>query len=568
MTPHPQEIICPPFLSMRTGGQILVDQFLIHGVEHIFCVPGESYLPALDALRDVPIELTVCRQEGGVAMMAEAYGKLTGRPGVAFVTRGPGATNAAAGIHIAQQDSTPLVLLVGQVARSMRDRDAFQEVDYQTFFRGMAKWVGEVMCPKRLPEYVARAFTIASSGRPGPVVLSLPEDVLSESAVCEDGRPYTVAEASPPSAAQLASVISYLHKAEAPIILVGGSGWSPEACGQLVAFSEAMACPVVCSLRRQMLFPHNHPHYVGDLGSAPNPALVKRVKEADVLLLIGGRLSEVPSQDYTLLPIPNPGKTLIHVHPDVSELGRVYQPTVALAVTPRTFMVGVSAASLPTPSAHLETYVRDMRHSYENWSTPHSLPVTAPDFVSLNAVVAHVASVLPKDGVVCTGAGNYTLWVNRYFPFSAYGSQIAPTCGFMGYSLPAAVAIKRCAPHRTVVAFAGDGCFLMNGQEFATAVHYNLPFVVLVVDNGMYGTIRMHQERSYPGRVCATTLSNPDFAALARAYGGYGERVEKTEEFASSFARALESGKPALLHLLVDPNQITPTETLSALRGP
>ena len=546
----------------RTGGQILVDQLTLHGVDHIFCVPGESYLAALDALHDADINVTVCRQEGGAAMMAEAYGKLTGRPGICFVTRGPGATNASPGIHIAKQDSTPMILFVGQIERGMREREAFQELDYRAAFGPLAKWATEVDDPARFPEIVSRAFHVATSGRPGPVVIALPEDVLTEMAEVADAPRYQVVETHP-SLGQMAELQKLLHGAERPVVLLGGSRWSETAVQRFVRFAERFELPVACTFRRQMLFPADHPSYIGDLGLGVNPKLLGRIKEADLILMVGGRLSEIPSQGYTLLDIPNVRQKLVHVHPDPSELGRVYSPHLAINASPVAFTAALEGvhppASLPwsegTKAAH---------EAYLAWSNPKA--IRHPGAFQMGEAMAHLRETLPPDTIFCNGAGNFATWVHRFWPFRRYGTQLAPTSGSMGYGLPAAVGAKRIRPGTPVVVFAGDGDFLMNGQEFATAVQYDLPILVILLDNGMYGTIRMHQEREYPGRVSATTLKNPDFAAYAKAFGGHGERVERTEEFAPALERALASGKPAILHCLLDPEAITPAMSLSQIR--
>jgi acetolactate synthase I/II/III large subunit len=547
----------------RTGGQILIDQLVQHGVEHVFCVPGESYLAALDALHDAPIEVTVCRQEGGAAMMAEAHGKLTGRPGVCFVTRGPGATNASAGVHIAQQDSTPMILFVGQIERGARGRDAFQEVDYSATFRSLAKWATEIDDPARIPEIVLRAFHVATSGRPGPVVIALPEDMLLETAHALDPYPFKPVHTFV-GQEQLDELHSRLTAAERPVVILGGSGWDARAVDDFVHFAERFGLPVAVSFRRQMLFPATHPNFVGDLGLGPNPKLVARVANADLILLVGGRLSEVASQGYSLLRIPSPAQTLIHVHADAGELGRVYQPTLAIHATPRVFAGALGGLVSPTAPARWSARTRAARTEYEEWSAPGA--IRSPGRMQMAQVIEFLQRELPSDAIMCNGAGNYASWLHRFFRFTQFGTQLAPTCGSMGYGVPAAVAAKRLHPERAVVAFAGDGCFLMHGQEFATAVQHDLPIIVVVVDNGMYGTIRMHQEKSYPGRVSATQLRNPDFAQYATAFGGHGERVETAEEFGAAWRRAVASRKPAILHCLIDPEAITPTTTLSGLR--
>lgn len=548
--------------SVRTGGQILVDQLIVHGVDHLFCVPGESFLAALDALHDAPINVTVCRQEGGAAMMAEAHGKLTGRPGICFVTRGPGATNASPGLHIARQDSTPLILFVGQVGRGMREREAFQELDYRAVFGSIAKWATEVDDPARLPELVSRAFHVATSDRPGPVVVALPEDMLTEAASVADAVPYEPVETHP-AQGQMAELQKLLAAAARPVAIIGGSRWSPAAVQRFARFAERFHLPVHTSFRRQMLFAADHPCYAGDLGIGPNPKLVARIKESDLILLVGGRLSEMPSQSYTLLEIPAPKQALVHVHPDPEEIGRVYRPHLAVNASPHAFSAAIEAVQ-PPQSIAWSGAAATAHEEYLAWSDPAR--VQHPGNLQMGPVMAHLRKTLPADTIVCNGAGNFSVWVHRFWPFRSYGTQLAPTSGSMGYGVPAAVGAKRLHPDRTVLCFAGDGDFLMNGQELATAVQYDLPIIVVILDNGMYGTIRMHQERHYPGRVSATALKNPDFAAYARAFGGHGERVERTEDFAPALDRALASGKPAILHCLIDPEAITPAATLSQIR--
>jgi acetolactate synthase-1/2/3 large subunit len=546
----------------RSGGQILVDQLLIHGVTDAFCVPGESYLAVLDALHDAAIRVTVCRQEGGAGMMAEAAGKITGRPGICFVTRGPGATNASPAIHIAKQDSTPMILFVGQIEQGMREREAFQEVDYRAAFGPIAKWATEIEDAARIPEILSRAFHVATSGRPGPVVIALPEDVLTDMAKVADARPFQPIETHP-SLLQTIDLQKRLWAAKSPIAILGGSRWSEQAVERFQRFAERFDLPVAVSFRRQMLFPADHRCFAGDLGIGPNPKLLARVKAADLVLMVGGRMSEMPSQAYTLFGIPDPGVPLVHVHPDASELGRVYAPALAINASPTGFCAALETVHPPQDipwagagdAAHAE---------YRAWSDPSSVAI--PGSLQMGEVMAHLNEALPADAIMCNGAGNYATWLHRFWPFRSWGGQAAPTSGSMGYGVPAAVGLKRLFPGREVVAFAGDGCFLMNGQEFATAVQYELPIIVLVIDNGMYGTIRMHQEREYPGRVSATALKNPDFAAYARAFGGHGETVRETAEFAPALARARASGKPAILHCLIDPEAITPARTLTQIR--
>lgn len=533
--------------NARTGGQILIDQLVAQGVERVTCVPGESYLAALDALHDSSIDVVICRAEGGAAMMAEAYGKLTGRPGICFVTRGPGSTNAAHGVHIAMQDSTPMILFVGQVDTGMREREAFQELDYKAVFGTMAKWAVEIDRPDRIPELVARAFRVALQGRPGPVVISLPENMLTETAAVADAPKVEPAQTWP-APSDLERLGAMLAGAKAPIVVLCGSAWTAEAAKGIACFAERFDLPVATSFRRASLFDADHSHYAGDLGIGPSPKLRDRFTGADVILLIGGRMSEMPSSSYTLLDIPVPSQKLIHVHPGSEELGRVYQPALAIQATPAAFAAAVESMK-PAAAPAWKGEAAKAHADYLAWTDK---PRELPGHFQYGEVVTWLRDRLPKDAIVCNGAGNYAGWIHRHHRFHAFDAQLAPTSGSMGYGVPAAVMAKRHHPDRVVVAFAGDGCFLMNGQEFATAVQYDAPLIVVVIDNAQYGTIRMHQERDYPGRVVGTQLKNPDFALYAKAFGGHGERVERTEDFAPAFERALASGKPAILHCLVD----------------
>ncbi|CAO3419723.1 thiamine pyrophosphate-binding protein [Azospirillum doebereinerae] len=547
---------------MKTGGQLIVEALEAQGVRRVFGVPGESYLAVLDALHDSPIEMVVCRHEGGAAMMAEAQAKLTGRPGICLVTRGPGATNAASGIHVAQQDETPLIVLVGQIERGMRGRDAFQEVDYGKLFGGMAKWVAEIDSADRVPEMISRAFHTAMAGRPGPVVLALPEDTLTEVADAV-AAPRAEAVESAPTPAQVAEFGRLLAKAERPLLVVGGSRWTEESVAALQGFAERFSLPVAVTFRRQMLFDHAHPLYAGDVGLGINPKLSALVADSDLLILLGDRFSEVPSQSYTLLGIPDPGKAVVHVHPGAEEIGRVHRPTLGVVATPGAFLDAVSHLAVP-PSPGWAARAETAHAAYEAWSTP---PDRIPGDVQMGAVMAWLNERLADDAVFTNGAGNYATWIHRFRRFRRFGTQAAPVCGSMGYGLPAAVAAKLEHPERDVLCFAGDGCFQMTGLEFGTAVQEGAAVLVLVIDNGMYGTIRMHQEREYPGRVSGTQLRNPDFAAFARSYGGHGETVERTEEFAPAFERARASGLPAIIHVKLDPEALTPTRTLSEIRA-
>ncbi|PHP67633.1 thiamine pyrophosphate-binding protein [Zhengella mangrovi] len=548
---------------MKTGGQLIVDCLEANGASHAYLVPGESFLAVLDALHDSSIRPVVCRQEGGAAMMADCQGRLTGQPGICFVTRGPGASNASAGVHIAAQDSTPMILFIGQIARGIREREAFQEVDYKRFFGDMAKWVAEIDDAARIPEFITRAYATATSGRPGPVVLVLPEDMLTDTVEAPAPLAFTPVETAP-SPAAMDALQGLLEKAERPFVILGGSGWTPDAVRHFQAAAEAWALPVGVSFRRQMLFDHLHPCYAGDVGISINPALARRVKEADLLLLIGGRMSEMPSQDYTILKSPYPDQTLVHVHASAEELGRVYRPALAIHAKPAAF--AEAFAALPAPSAPpVWADERPKAHAaYRTWSTP---PETGPGPVAMGPIMTHLEEVLPEDAILTNGAGNYATWLHRFHRFRRFATQGAPTSGSMGYGVPGAVAAKLLFPDRDVIAFAGDGCFQMTGQEFGTAMQHGANIIVLVVNNGIYGTIRMHQEREYPGRVSGTDMVNPDFAALARAYGAHGETVETTADFAPAFERARNAGKPSIIEIRLDPEALTVSRTLSDIRA-
>jgi len=545
----------------RSAAEVLVDQLVNNGVKHVSCVPGESYLGVLDAFYDRDIAVTVCRQEGGAAMMAEAVGKATGRPGICFVTRGPGATNATPGIHIAQQDSTPMILFVGQVDRQFREREAFQEIDCRAVFGSMTKWATEIDDAARLPEYLSRAFHAATSGRPGPVVLGLPSDMLKERVAVADALPAEPIEASP-GTAEMDRLAALLRAAERPLLILGGSRWNEAARTAVHGFAKRWQIPVATSYRRLPLFDPLHECYAGDLGLGPNPKLIQRVRAADLVILCGGRLGEIASQGYSLLDVPVPRTKLVHAYPGPEELGRVYQPHLAILATPARF--AASLAELAPPTAPAWRGEAEAAHAdYLAWS---EVPTEQPGTVNLGAVLVWLRENLPRDTILCNGAGNYAAWIHRFYRFRELATHIAPTSASMGYGVPAAVAMKRLYPGRTVLSVNGDGDFLMNGQEFATAVQYDLPLIAIVCDNRMYGTIRMHQEREFPGRVSGTELRNPDFAAYARAFGGFGVTVERTTDFPAAFRAAEASGQPAIIHLKIDPEAITPATTLAKIR--
>jgi acetolactate synthase-1/2/3 large subunit len=545
----------------RSGARILVDQLVVHGVDTAFCVPGESYIAVLDALRDAPIRLIVARHEAGAANMAEAYGKLTGRPGICFVTRAPGATHAATGIYTAFQDSTPLILFVGQVPLEHRGREAFQELDYSAAFGALTKLAIEVEAAEQFPEITARAFRTAVSGRPGPVVVALPEDVLSETADVEDAAQFSAARAAA-SGEDLARARDLLSAAERPLIVVGGGGWSPAAATDLQAFAEASALPVAASFRRQDYIDNTSPSYAGALTIGHDASLARRLRDADLLLVIGSRLGDIATRGYTTLEPPRTPQTFVHVHADPEELGRVFQPDLPIAAGSTEFLAAARALA-PIDGSHRADWT-ESAHADFLASLQHK---RGPGELDLGDVMQHLREHLPDDAILTNGAGNYTVWCHRFYAFRRYRTQLAPCSGAMGYGIPAAIAAKLVHPERTVVCVSGDGDFLMSGHELAAAAQEELPIVVLVVNNGMYGTIRMHQERHFPGRVVGTDLVNPDFVAWAHAFGAYGELVLRSEDFPDAFERALAQGRSAVLELRVDPEAITPRQTLSEIRA-
>jgi acetolactate synthase-1/2/3 large subunit len=554
----------------RTGARLLVDQLVIQGVNHVFCVPGESYLAVLDALHDTPsIRLVVNRHESGSSFMADAYAKLTGQPGVAFVTRGPGATNAAIGVHTAHQDSTPLVLFIGQVGGDFADREAFQEIDYRRMFGPMAKWVAQIDRADRIPEYVARAFQVATSGRCGPVVLALPEDMLSRCADVQDAACHQPVQAAP-SDTQLAALRRALGQARRPIVIVGGSGWTRPACDNLRRWVEANHLAVACAFRFQDLYDNRLPNYVGDVGIGINPRLAQRIRDADLVIALGARLGEMTTGGYALLEVPVPRQALIHVHPGADELGTVYQAALPIVSGMPQFAARL-AMMMPIEDPPWQQATAQARAEYEAWQGRPPVYSHIVPRLDLWQVVDQLGRALPDDTVIANGAGNFSTWAHRFHRYTGLRTQLAPTAGSMGYGVPAGVAAKIAAPERTVVVFAGDGDFLMTGQELATAVQHQAGVIVLVFNNGMYGTIRMHQEREYPGRVHGTQLINPHFGLLAQAYGAFGAVVERTDEFAPALAQALEHTRarklPALIELRCDAEVITPNATLSAIRS-
>jgi len=541
---------------MVNGGRLLVEGLEQLGANRVFCVPGESYLPVLDALHGSSIATTVCRQEGGASMMAEAHGKLHGQPGLCFVTRGPGATNALSGFHVAAQDSTPYILFIGQVSTHERYREGFQELDYGQLLGGMAKWVAQIDHVERIPEILSRAWHTACSGRPGPVAIVLPEDTLTATSDACNALSWQAAD-DYVAEQTIKQLEEHLSHATAPMAIVGGSGWSATAVKQFTQFAEQHALPVACSFRRQMLFDHNHPNYAGDVGIGINPALEDRIKHADTLLLVGARFSEMPSQGFSLLNIPNPTQRLIHIHPGAEELNKLYKATLAIQATPNAFCRSLKTTA--TSDSAKQQRVNEASAQYQQWS---SLDNCIEEVALMKQVMQYLKQRLPANAILTNGAGNYSTWMHRFWQYQHYGTQVSSTSGSMGYGLPAAISAKLSFPDQIVVAFAGDGCFQMTNQEIGTAIQENAAVIILVIDNGMYGTIRMHQEIHYPGRISATSLRNPDFAQLARAYGAYAATIDKADDIESAIEGALASDTAALIHIKVDPSAITATQLL------
>lgn len=548
--------------AARTAARILVDQLVIQGVDRVFCVPGESFLAVLDALHDAPIEIVTCRHEGGAAMMAEAYGKLTGRPGVLFCSRGPGASNASSGLHVAWQDSTPMIMFIGQNPRDVLTREGFQEVDYRRMFGTQAKAVLQLDDAARSSEYVTRAFQLALSGRSGPVVIALPEDMLTDSAEALDGR-RAVALSNGPMPEAVAAVRKALASAARPMVMLGGPGWTTATVAAFRAFAEASDLPVCASFRRQDLLDNASPSYIGEIGLGVNPRLVETIKTADLVLVIGARLGEIGTAGYTIMQTPCPTQRLIHVYSGADEIGHVYQPEIGVVSTPADFVEALVADG-PVRGPWGEAR-KAGRAAFEAWTAPRQ----SPGAIQMCEIMGWLDANLPEDTIYTNGAGNFTVWLHRFHRYRRFGTQVAPICGSMGYGIPAALAAKFARPESTVICVAGDGDFQMTGTELATAVAHGLKIRVLILNNGMLGTIRMHQERNYPGRVSGTTLAagNPDFTAFAKAYGAYGERVERTEEFAAAFARADAHDGPAVLEIMIDPEALTPAMTLSQIRA-
>lgn len=549
-------------LKRRHGGSILADQLAILGAERIFCVPGESYLGLLDGLYDHvdDIDVITCRHESGASNMAEAYGKLTGKPGICAVTRGPGATNASNGVHTAFQDSTPMILLIGQVARNMTDREAFQEIDYRRMFGEMAKWVAQIDDINRIPEYMSRAWHVALSGRPGPVVLALPEDVLSEYAEIADARPVQIGQSAPHPDAMI-KLGEMLAQAKKPLLVLGGPDWSAKSAVLAAQMAERFDLPTITSFRCQDYIDNGHPNYGGVIGIAPIPSLSRKIRdEVDLLITIGSRFGEMTTQGYTLIDSPVPQMQFVHIHPGPEQLGHVYAPDLSVVSSPENFLC--AALELEVPDIGWRDWTKGFRVDYDAYLEPTDVPGD----LNMGQVIRHLSQTLPDDTVFTNGAGNYAVWLHRFHAHRRYRTQLAPTSGSMGYGVPAAIAAKLQHPERTVVCLAGDGCFMMTAQELATAKQNGLAIIFLVVNNGMFGTIRMHQERSHPGRIISTELSNPDFVTYAKAFGIPGEAVTRTDQFSDALARAAASENGYLIELQVDPEALTPTQSLSDAR--
>jgi acetolactate synthase-1/2/3 large subunit len=547
---------------MRHGGKILIDQLEAQGATTAFTVPGESFLAALDGLHDSNrIKTIICRQEGGASMMAEAWGKITGEPGICFVTRGPGAANAMSGLHVAQQDSTPMLTFVGMPSSGHEDREAFQEIEIKQLFGSYVKWAAVIRDTSRIPEYVSHAFHVARSGRPGPVVLGLPEDMLAAECETQDAKPARIAEAHP-AAADLKLLQEKLAAATRPLMIIGGPGWSTACQKAMQAFADRFDLPIAPAFRYQDYIDNRHRCYVGCAGIGIDAKLGAAIGDADLLIVLGARLGEMTTAGYTLIAIPNPAPFLVHIHPSPDELGSVYRPDLPIAATASAFTEALAGLEPPTKIAWSARRA-ELRAAYEQTLKPIALPGA----VKMADVIRTVSELLPENGIVTNGAGNFAAFVHRYFEYKGYRTCLAPTSGSMGYGMPAAIAAKLAHPTRPVVNVQGDGDFLMTGQELATAAQYALPIVTIVANNGMYGTIRMHQEREYPRRVIGTTLVNPDFAAYARSFGAEGHTVETTEDFAPAFRQALGSSKPSVIELKLDPEALSARQTLSQIRG-
>ncbi len=550
-------VIPASVFSEGTGAQLLVRTLVAHGVNHVSCVAGESYLAVLDALLDHPdVKVTTCRQEGGAAFMAESWGKLTGKPGICFVTRGPGACNASIGVHTAMQDSTPMILFMGQVGRADKGREAFQEIDVREVFGGLAKWATEIDDPARVPEIIARAFAVAITGRPGPVVIGLPEDMLTEIASAAIPAPAAAAPATL-TKESLSRIKELLQDARQPVVIIGGSGWSDKGIEDFASFASTGQMPVTASFRRHDLFNHKHKCYVGELGTGPNPKLIEKIKTADLVVVVGARLDEICTQGYTLFDVPVPKQKMIHIHQSINEIGKVYQPTLGLAAD-----LNEAANALATIAHGLDARLwagwrEELRSLYQSWTQIDTAHQPRWRGANMTAIFSFLREHLPEDAIITTDAGNFSGWAQRYLQYGRPGRLLAPINGAMGYAVPSAIGASLAQPDKVVLGLCGDGGFMMTGQELATAMHHGAHPIIMVCNNGMYGTIRMHQEKHYPGRISATALTNPDFAKLAESYGAFSARVEKAEDFPAVWEQALKAGRVAVIEVKMDPAQLT-----------
>ena len=549
----------------RTGGQLITDVLVQQGVDRIFGVPGESFLAVLDALVDTAqIEFIATKHEGAASFMADADGKLTGRPGIVLVTRGPGASNAYAGVHVAYQDSTPLIMMVGLIGRVDEEREAFQEFDLKAIFGTQTKWTAVINDASRIPELLTRAFQVAVSGRPGPVVIGLPEDMLRDVVEAKTLPARVRPVQASPAASQVSEIATVLSKAKTPLVIVGGETWDEQSCDDLAKFASMWHLPVACSFRSQDRLSALHASYVGDAGLGINPALAKRIRDADVLLVLGARLGDCTTSGYTLLDVPVAQQKVLHVHPDANEIGRVYAPELGICSGMKQALQALVELDAPQVTETWAEWAQAARDDYLKWSTPNK---TSHGPVNLAAVMEYLNENLPDDAILTNGAGNYTVWVHRFYKHRRYRTQVAPTSGTMGYGLPAAIAASLRHPDRLSICFAGDGCFQMTLQELATAQQFGARVIVILVNNGMYGTIRMHQEKTYPGRVSGTDIVNPDFGKLAEAYGIFTSKVEKSDQFSAAFDAVVATGKSGIIEVITDPEDLTPRFSLSELRA-
>jgi acetolactate synthase-1/2/3 large subunit len=548
-------------IAQKTGGQIIVDHLVNNGIDRVFSVPGESFLGVMDALYDRANEVQFinCRQEGGAAFMAAAFGKLTGKPGVCFVTRGPGATNASIGVHVAKQDSVPMILFVGQVSVSSTHREAFQEVDIPAMFKPLAKWAVQINDAERLPELLNRAIKVATSGRPGPVVIGIPEDMQMQLANAPEVAP-NVPIISGPSSTQIEQLGNLISGAQQPVMMLGASTWNSEACDQISEFAKRHDIPVVAGFRCQDKINNDHPNYIGSIGPGTPPHITNLINGSDLFMVLGVELSEIVTQGFSQFTYPRMQQTLVHVHPEEEELGRIYQPELAIQSSMTEFATSVADKTFKVNTKKMAN-TQELREQFEKFVVPS----TCPGDVHIGEILVWLDTRLPNDAIVSCGAGNYTHWILRFIQHRRFGTQLAPLGAVMGYSVPAAIAASIQFPDRISVAFAGDGCFLMNAQEIATAKMYGASPIIIIINNGIYGAIRMHQERVFPTRSIGTDLVNPDFVAYANAFGANAYRITKTEDFEEAFEAAVTNQGPSIIELVVSEEAISPAFTLSEL---